>query len=90
MTSYTKKKAPAYIEFSIISDNGNELPDIISAAKRCGIGLFRIDTVSVPYDDSRFRYYLIFEGEGKSAIPFIMFLNFKYPQHKNIGYYISL
>ena len=90
VTSYDKKETSSYIEFSIISDNGNELSNILSAAKKCGIGLFRIDTISVPYDDSRFRYYLIFESEGKQAIPFLMFLNFKYPQYKNIGYYISL
>ena len=88
--AHSETKSPSYIEFSIIADNGHELPDILCAANQCEIKLFRIDTVSVPYDDSRFRYYLVFECFGKKAIPFLLYLNFKYPQHKNIGYYISL
>lgn len=87
---HEEKKNRYYIEFSIISDNGQELCDILSASKKCGLKLFRIDTVSVPYDDSRFRYYHIFECFEKAAIPFLLYLNFKYPEHKNIGYYISL
>ena len=90
MAAHAEKEKMAYIEFSIISDNGYELADILSAAKKCGLKLFRIDTVSVPYDDSRFRYYHVFECPEKSAIPFLLYLNFKYPEHKNIGYYISL
>ncbi len=88
--SHAEKNAPSYLEFSIISDDKDELCDILSASKKCGLKLFRLDTVSVPYDDSRFRYYNVFECPQKTAIPFLLYLNFKYPQHKNIGYYISL
>ncbi|MBR2388650.1 MAG: hypothetical protein IKB02_07785 [Clostridia bacterium] len=88
--SFTENQTPFYLEFSIISDNGDELCDILSASKKCGLKLFRIDTVSVPYDDSRFSYHHIFECSQKTALPFLLYLNFKYPQHKNIGYYISL
>ncbi len=90
IVAHEEMKTPSYVEFSIISDNGYELCDILSASKKCGLKLFRIDTISVPYDDSRFRYYHVFECFGKTAIPFLLYLNFKYPQHKNIGYYISL
>ena len=88
--AHSETKNSSYFEFSIISDSGYEPSDILLAAKKCSLRLFRIDTTRVPYDDSKFEFYHVFEAHGNSAIPFIMYLDFKYPQHKNIGYYISL
>ena len=88
--AHSESKSTSYFEFSIISDSGYDPSDMLRAAKKCSLRLFRIDTARVPYDDSKFEFYHVFEAHGRSAIPFIMYLNFKYPQHKNIGYYISI
>lgn len=80
----------SYFEFSMTVDNNYSLKNILDAAECCGLNLYRLDTMSVPYDDMTFRFYHIFKSDSANALPFIMYLNYKYPQHDSIGYYISL
>ena len=87
---YPQKAKRFYIEFSIIGDDNYSLKDILEASELCGIKLYRIDTVSVPYDDLTFKFYHVFECNTFNALPFIIYLNYKQPQHEAIGYYISL
>ena len=87
---YPQKAKRFYIEFSIIGDNNYSLKDILEASELCGIKLYRIDTVSVPYDDLTFKFYHVFECNTFNALPFIIYLHYKQPQHEAIGYYISL
>jgi hypothetical protein len=79
-----------YFEFSIIGSKDYRLSDILEAANSASISIYRIDTLPVPYDDLKFRFYHIFEGNRKDIIPFIMYLNYKYPQYEVIGNYILI
>lgn len=87
---YPHKTKRCYIEFSMIGDNYYSLKDILEASEMCGIKLYRIDTMSVPYDDLTFKFYHVFECDTLHALPFIIYLHYKHPQHDAIGYYISL
>ena len=87
---YTSEAQLEYFEFSIIGSKDYCLYDILEAANSSPISVYRIDTLPVPYDDLKFRFHHIFEGRKKDIIPFIMYLNFKYPQYEVIGNYILI
>ncbi len=77
-----------YFEFSAIGDDEYSIRDILEAAHACNIKLYRIDALPVQYDDRIFRFYHVFEYKYASVLPFLIYLNFKYPQYKSIGHYV--
>ena len=79
-----------YLEISIIGDKEYRLADILEAAQCCSLSLYRIDTLPVSYDDLKFRFHHVFEGTRKDLLPFIAYLNYKYPQYEVIGNYILI
>ncbi len=87
---YLKSKKDIFIEFSMIEDKSYSLKNILEAADICGLELYRIDTVSAAYDDLAFKFYHIFKSKSQGILPFLMYLNYKYPRHEAIGYYISI
>ena len=84
------KYARSYLEFSIVGDQSYMLSDILEAAGRASLKLYRIDSAPVPYDDMTFRFYHVFECAASAPVPFFVYLNHKYPQHKTVGHYILL
>ncbi len=80
----------AYFEFSLINSGAGVLSDILSAAVSCDAHLYRIDTISLPYDDLAFKFYHIFDARGSDILPLILYLDLKYPQFKIVGHYISI
>lgn len=87
---YLKSKKDIFIEFSMIEDKNYSLKNILEAAHVCGLELYRIDTVSAAYDDLAFKFYHIFKSKNQGTLPFLMYLNYKYPRHEAIGYYIGI
>lgn len=79
-----------YFEFSVIGDNEYNALSISRAAQGCGMKLYRVDSLPVKYDNSIFRFYYVFEYDSSSVIPFLIYLNFKYPQCKSIGHYVLI
>ena len=79
-----------YFEFSIIGSEEYQLSDILEAAKCSSVSVYRIDTLPVSYDDLKFRFHHVFEGTKKDLLPFIMYLNYKYPQYEVVGNYILI
>ncbi len=80
----------SYFEFSIASDDSYSLSDILEAAKLSSLSLYRIDTLPLKYDELTFKFYHIFKGKREQALPFLIYLYYKYPQHEAIGQYISI
>ena len=87
---YLKNKNSVFIEFSMVEDKNYSLKNILEAAEICGLELYRIDTVSSQYDDLSFKFYHIFKTKNQGILPFLMYLNYKYPRHEAIGYYIEI
>ena len=87
---YQQSKKNVFVEFSMIEDKNYSLKNILEAANLCGLELYRLDTVSSPYDDIAFKFYHVFKSKNQSVLPFLMYLNYKYPRHEDIGYYIEI
>ena len=87
---YLKSKKNIFVEFSMIEDKNYSLKNILEAAELCGLELYRLDTVSSPYDDLAFKFYHIFKSKNQEVLLFLMYLNYKYPRHETIGYYIEV
>jgi len=85
---FSQQVEKAYFEFSVIHDDSYDLTDILNAAKACSLGLYRIDTIPVYYDDLAFKFYHVFELSGNDLIPFLIYIELRYPQFKPLGYYI--
>jgi 5'-nucleotidase len=84
------KTSKTYFEFSVTGDSEYRLNEILEAALSSSMSLYRIDALPLSYDDEKFKFYHIFKADEKGIDPFIMFLNYKYPQHEVIGNYISV
>ena len=87
---YPENTKPEYFEISIIGGKEYQFSDILEAAQSCSLSVYRIDTLPVSYDDLKFRFHHVFEGNRKDLFPFITYLNYKYPQYEVIGNYILI
>ena len=87
---YPESKRNVFVEFSMIEDENYSLKNILEAADICGLELYRLDTVSSHYDDLAFKFYHVFKTKNPNVLPFLMYLNYKYPRHEDIGYYIEI
>ena len=87
---YQNETQLEYFEFSIIGSEEYQLNDILEAARSSSVSVYRIDTLPVSYDDLKFRFHHVFEGNKKDLLPFIMYLNYKYPQYEVVGNYILI
>ena len=87
---HLKNKKNIFVEFSMVEDQNYSLKNILEAAEICGLELYRIDTVSSQYDDLAFKFYHVFKTKTQEILPFLMYLNYKYPRHEAIGYYIEI
>lgn len=86
----TQKDHKSYLEFSLIDDSADALADIMSAAHHCSLGLYRVDSISVPYDDTTLKFYHIFDSSDSALVPFLMYLDIKHPSCKIVGNYIYI
>ena len=87
---HLKSKKDVFVEFSMVENENYSLKNILEAAEICGLELYRIDSVSSQYDDLAFKFYHVFKSKNQGILPFLMYLNYKYPRHEAIGYYIEI
>ena len=77
-----------FFEFSLIPDNGGTLCEVLSAAVKCGLTLYKVDSIPLTYNESEFSCDVILEvGDIKGLEVFVLFLSLAVPQYEPLGYY---
>ena len=74
-------------EFSVISDSGGALSDILRVSEIFGASLVKIDSLPVEYDGGLQKYYFTF-GMSEANIPALdLFLTEEYARYTAVGTY---
>ena len=74
-------------EFSVLSQNCEFLPELLSAAEACGACAEKICFVPVKYDSNLFRYIMSFRLPSNDVLPLRAFLALSYHSYTPIGCY---
>jgi len=74
-------------EFSLLSQNCDFLPELVSAANACDATAEKISFVPVKYDSNLRRYILSFRISSRDILPFKAFLALTYHSYTPIGCY---
>ena len=74
-------------EFSLISENGRTLFDILQVAEIFGATLMRIDSLPVEYDGGLQKYYFTFGLPEANVSAFNLFLTEEYARYTAVGSY---
>ena len=77
-----------FFEFNIIPDRKSSLGDVLTAAKECGLTLYKADSMPLSYSTSEFAYDIILKiGNADGLDAFVLFLTLAVPQYEPIGIY---
>ncbi len=83
-----KNRQREYIlEFSIISENGDFLTDMLSATNECRAELVSFDFLPMQYDINLKKYLFLFKLNFEDALPLIAFLALNYHNYTPVGFY---
>ena len=72
-------------EFCINLRNGQSLSDILLAASLCGLQLSKIDSLPIPYKETEYSYYLVFDISYGEIEAFLLYMNLEFPQYSTVG-----
>ncbi len=77
-----------FFEFSLVSDNGSALGEVIAAATECGLSLYKVDSIPLTYNSGEFSYEIIFRADDPHGLDeFVLFLTLAVPQYEPLGIY---
>jgi prephenate dehydratase len=62
---------------------------ILCAADACNMRLCRIDSIPLPYNDSKLSYYAVFDMDGADTDAFITYIAIEHPQCYALGIYFE-
>ena len=82
-----KNRTKLIYEFSILSENGDFLADILAAARACRSTLLFIDSRPVEYDVQLCRYVFSFQVEAENSLLFRTLIATRYESYSPIGLY---
>ncbi len=77
-----------FFEFSLIPNDGPVLCEVLSAASKCGLSLYKVDSLPLSYNESEFSCDVILKvGNAKGLEAFVLFLSLAVPQYEPLGFY---
>ena len=77
-----------FFEFTLESDGGAALCDVLSAARSCGMSLYKVDSIPLTYKSGEFSCDIIMKiGSFRGLNTFILFLTLSVPQYEPLGIY---
>lgn len=86
----TVPNAQEYFECIIPPEASPDIADVLTAARICGLHLYRMDSLPHPSRDARFSAHLSFLTEPGDLRTFLLYLAMDAPQYTPIGLYPHL
>ena len=71
------------------TDKEASVYEILRAADACDLHLCRIDSIPLPYNDSKLSYYIMFDVHGSDLDIFMTYLAIEHPQCYALGIYFE-
>ncbi len=84
----TEKCDRFFFEFSLIPNDGPILCEVLSAASKCGLSLYKVDSIPLSYNENEFSCDVILKvGSTEGLEAFVLFLTLAIPQYEPLGFY---
>ncbi len=86
--SHLNMSGTCFFEFNLLLDSSPAFEDVLTAAKKFGLSLYKADSMPLTYSDSEFACDIIFKvGSAKGLNAFILYLSLAVPQYAPFGIY---
>lgn len=77
-----------FFELNLVLDSSSAFENVLGAAKRFGLTLYKADSLPLTYSDSEFACDIIFKvGNAKGLNAFVLYLSLAVPQYEPLGIY---
>ncbi len=88
---HREKCDSCFFEFTVVPDSSGNLGDILTAAKECGLSVYKIDSIPLTYSDNEFSCDMILKVEDMRELEsFVLFLTWMFPQYEPLGIYTHI
>jgi hypothetical protein len=77
-------------EFDFVPDENISLAEVLFAAEKFGLKLYKVDAIPLSYSDSEFSYDVILSCRDHKIEAFALFMALAAPQYEPIGFYPHL
>jgi len=75
-------------EFTLSSGHGDCISDVMTAAKLCGLDVYKIDSLPSTYDEGSFAYDMVLSVSAPEELDaFVLFMSLCVPQYEPLGIY---
>lgn len=78
------------LELSFVPTEGISLADVLTAASRFGLALYKVDAIPLTYSDNEFSYDVILHCPDRAVEPFALFMALAAPQYSTLGVYAHI
>ena len=83
-----ENRSGCFFEFSLVTDDGAALGDVLNAAVECGLTLYKVDSIPLTYSTGKFSSEVILiGGDPKGLDAFVLFLTLAIPEYEPLGIY---
>ncbi len=83
-----ENRSGCFFEFSLVTDDGAALGEVLTAAVRCGLTLYKVDSIPLTYSQGKFSSEVILKAsEPKGLDAFVLFLTLAIPEYEPLGIY---
>ena len=79
-----------FLELSFVPTDGITLADVLTAASRFGLDLYKVDAIPLTYVDNEFSYDVILHCPDRAVEPFALFMALAAPQYSTLGVYAHI
>ncbi len=77
-----------FFEFSLVTDDGAALGEVLTAAAECGLTIYKVDSIPMTYNTVKFSSEVILKAsEPKGLDAFVLFLTLAIPEYEPLGIY---
>ena len=75
-------------EFTLATGTGDCISDVLTAAKLCGLDIYKIDSLPSTYDEGSFTYDLVLSVSSPEELDaFVLFMTLCVPEYEPLGVY---
>lgn len=88
---HRQKCDSCFFEFTVIPESGGGIGEVLTAAKECGLSVYKLDSLPLSYNDKEFSCDVILKIDSMRWFEaFVIFMSFVYPQYEPLGVYTHI
>ncbi len=86
--AFRNRENSCLFEFTLVCDSRDCLSNVLTAAKLCGLTVYKIDSLPSTYDEGNYTYDIILSvSEAEELDAFVLYMSLCVPQYEPLGVY---